>query len=483
MIKIEDIKFDEYELVASICRESFYSFVREFWDVVVPEKPIWNWHIKYLCNEIQKVSERVFVGLPKENDLIINVPPGSTKTTICSIMSTPWRWTRMPSAGMIGCSYTYDIALDMSRKARMVVKSEKYQKCFPYVQISGDMDAKGHYVTTKGGERNTVGTDGNVTGRHADFIDIDDPLNPKGARSEADLIKANNFITETLWSRKKDKATTPTVLIMQRLSIDDPTGMMLKLAESKTIRVKHICIPAEKTKDIRPKKLRKYYKNGLMDSRRLPREVLDEAFTFLGEFAYAGQFLQTPVPLGGGMFKTDRITIIEGPPTKWVDKVRFWDKAGTADGGAYTVGLLMSKDRDERYCVEHVVRGRWDSFRREQVIKETAEADGRDVRIGIEQEPGSGGKESAENTVRNLAGWVVDVDKPSGSGSSKIQRADPFSTQVNAGNVSMVRGEWNRDYVDEMTYAPESTYKDQMDASSGAFNLLVVPKRSILVFH
>ena len=478
MIAPSDLMLDENDLIASICRESFYEFVREFWDVIVPEKPVWNWHIEYLCNELQIVAERVFKNEPKEYDLIINVPPGSTKTTICGIMFPAWVWTRMPSVGIIGCSYTYDVALDMSRKSRIVIKSEKYQQCFPEIRITNDMDAKGHFAIKQMGERNTVGTDGNITGRHADFIIIDDPLNPRGSRSDADILKANNFITETLWSRKKEKSITPTILIMQRLAQNDPTGMMLEKAEGKIIRIKHICIPGEKSKDIKPKYLRKYYKDGLMDEKRLSRKVLDEALAFLLDYGYAGQIMQNPIPAGGGMFKTDRIVIDIPDMTKMVQIVRFWDKAGTAGGGAFTAGIEIGVDSKKRYWILDVQRGQWSSEVREANIKQTAEMDSKKIEVGIEQEPGSGGKESAEMTVKNLAGWIVRVDKPSGSGSSKTLRAAPFSVQVNIGNVSMVRADWNAPLISELRFWPNSKYKDQGDACSGAFNMLTSKKRA-----
>ena len=96
--------------------------------------------------------------------------------------------------------------------------------------------------------------------------------------------------------------------------------------------------------------------------------------------------------------------------------------------------------------------------------------------------PGSGGKESAENTVKALAGYIVKIDKPSGAGSSKILRAEPFSVQVNMSNVSIVQAEWNRAYLNELEFFPESTYKDQVDASSGAFNIINKRRAKIGVF-
>jgi predicted phage terminase large subunit-like protein len=108
------------------------------------------------------------------------------------------------------------------------------------------------------------------------------------------------------------------------------------------------------------------------------------------------------------------------------------------------------------------------------MIKQTTEADTKNVQVYIEREPGSGGKESAEATIRNLVGYHVEEDLPTGD---KVVRADPFSVQVNGGNVMMMRGRWNHDYLDELEHFPFSTYKDQVDASSGAFSRLVKKKR------
>jgi len=90
--------------------------------------------------------------------------------------------------------------------------------------------------------------------------------------------------------------------------------------------------------------------------------------------------------------------------------VRFWDKAGTEGGGAHTAGELMHRMKDGRFIVEHVVRGQWSALERERHIKEWSKRDAdmlEQYEIGVEQEPGSGGKESAESTIRSLAGLRV----------------------------------------------------------------------------
>lgn len=480
-----EIEFNATEIKRELCSRDYYYFMKEFWNTVVPEPFIDNWHLKYIAKELQYLVEWFLMGLipdhhPKFDykpyDLIINVSPGSTKSLQCSVFLQPWVWTKFPSAGFIGSSYQENLSIDLSRKSRMLIKSDKYQQMFPHVIIADDQDAKGKFANTEQGERNSVGNKGGITGRHADFIVIDDPIDPKGSRSEAEMTQANQFITETLWSRKKNKARTITILVMQRLHQYDPTSMLLEMAERGETNIKHLCFPAVLTEDVKPRSCRQYYRDGLFDPVRLPKKVLDEA-ALQGEYSYAGQFLQRPVPIGGGMFKIDNIIMkdrseVPKRDNQWVKRVRYWDKAATEGDGAWTVGFLMGKDEDQRFWILDVLRGRWDSAKREGLIKSTAQVDGGVVVIGIEQEPGSAGKDSAQMTTANLAGFRVIVDRPTGN---KEDRADPWSTQVNAGNVYMVKGIWNRPLLDEMGLFPNSKFKDQVDAGSGAFKLLTLP--------
>ena len=134
----------------------------------------------------------------------------------------------------------------------------------------------------------------------------------------------------------------------------------------------------------------------------------------LGQYGYAGQVGQNPILAGGGMFKTDHFILIQTSPIPHhvLKTVRYWDKAGTAGGGAYTVGAKMCSMQDGRFILLDIKRGQWSSEERERVIRETAIADGQKCWVYVEQEPGSGGKESAESTVRNLAGFNVGKDRP-----------------------------------------------------------------------
>jgi predicted phage terminase large subunit-like protein len=151
--------------------------------------------------------------------------------------------------------------------------------------------------------------------------------------------------------------------------------------------------------------------------------------------------------------------------------VRYWDKAATEDGGSETAGVKMSRTANNEYYVEHIVHGQWSTFEREKIIRQTAEIDGKDVAIHLEQEPGSSGKDSALITIKQLAGFEVSAKSATGS---KVDRAKPFSSQVEAGNVYLIKDEWNMEYIDQCHNFPNAKLKDMVDASSGAFNILAL---------
>jgi len=461
---------NEHDLVASITRESFYEFLLEFWDSIIPEKFIDNWHVKYLCDELQIVAERVFEGRKKAYDLIVNIMPGSTKSVIVSIMFPAWTWTRMPSLRFIGGSYAHQLAMDLSRKNRQLVKSTKFQLCFP-IKMRSDQDAKTFFMNEAGGMRLGMGT-GGIAGFHAHIIAVDDPLDPNKSASDIELKAASTWINESLAQRKVDQTLTPTILIMQRLHQMDPTGSTLERTGGEGI--KHICIPAEITEDVKPRELTRFYKDGLFDPIRMPRSTLKDKQK-LGQFLYAGQYLQSPTMPSGGMFLWEQITV-KKCNVRLLKTVRYWDKAGTDDDGAYTVGVKMAKAEDGSIWILDVMRFQKDSAKRERIIKQTAGIDTTSITVGVEQEGGSGGKESAENTKKNLRGYKVILDRPTGD---KVIRADAFSAWVNAGDVYAVPGPWLPDYLDELRHFPLSRYKDQVDASSGAFKILGVQKITV----
>ena len=318
---------------------------------------------------------------------------------------------------------------------------------------------------------------GTLTGFHGHIIIVDDPINPQQSVSTKELENVNRWMDQTLPTRKVDKGVTLTIMIMQRLHEDDPTGHMLKKQDK---QVKHICLPGEIRnygQYVKPQELKGRYIDDLLDPVRLGWKALGELMTDLGQYGYAGQIEQNPTPPGGGMFKVEHFQIVNTLPSLMqIDGTcRYWDKAATSGGGAYTTGVKISRIKGKHWLIEDVRRGQWSTEQRERIIRETAEVDGHTVRVLIEQEPGSGGKESAESTIRNLAGWYVMADRPTGD---KVFRADPFSVQVNNGNVMLLAGAWNQLFIEEHRSFPFGIYKDQVDAASAGFNYLCKKKEA-----
>lgn len=489
---------DPTNTLRALVKENLFMFLKYFWSEYSQDEFKPNWHIKYICDELELVARKVATGTEKTHDLVINVPPGSTKTAIVSIMFPLWCWVNWYWMRFITASYTQPLSLESAEYSRDVMRSDKFKVLFPDLEIKQDKDTKSNFRIvkleqvhpgvparqTRGGNRYSTSVGGTVTGFHGHVLIVDDPIDPQRAISDTEVKKANHWMDNTLPFRKVNKSVTPTILIMQRLHQNDPTGHWLHTRQVEnqkqgTLRkLKHICIPGE-IKNFRkfvspPELAEKYTEDGLLDPVRLNWAALND-FQSLGQYTYGGQIGQNPVPLGGGMFKIDNISIVDSLPhvLNIANTIRYWDKAGTQGDGAYTVGVKLMKTKDNIIYVVDIKRGQWSTETREQIIRKTAEADGHHVKIYIEQEPGSGGKESAEATIKNLSGYSVYKDRPVGD---KEQRADPYSVQVNNGNVRLLRASWNDLYLDELKNFPNSTYKDQTDASSGAFAQLVKRK-------
>jgi len=469
-------------ILREVCNRSLYRFVQELWSEYSNDTFVGNWHIELLCQELELIAKRVAAEEDRDYDFIANVPPGTSKTAITSIFFPIWCWTQWYWMKFITASYGETLSLESAEYSRDIMRCQKFKKIYPEIEIRTDKDQKGNFKIIKkewkpnssipkvhqGGNRFSTSVGGTLTGFHGHILIVDDPINPNQALSEKELNNANHWVSQTLSTRKANKLTATTIMIMQRLHQNDPTGAILK---NKKRRVKHLCLPGEirnHREQVYPPDLAERYIDDLLDPKRMPWSVMDDLRADLGQYGYAGQIGQIPTPPGGGMFQVDKLQIVDKmPPEKHIISiVRYWDKAGTQDGGAFSAGVKMARLLDGTYLIMDVRRGQWGTNVRERQIKRTVQIDEPNLVTWIEQEPGSGGKESAESTVKNLAGFVIRKDRPQGD---KIFRADPFSVQVNEGNVSMLRGDWNHAFIEEYKYFPFSTYKDQVDAGSGAF--------------
>ena len=491
---IKDIhKNPEKVLIAAKAQRaslSMFYYVQQMWDQVVYDEPKWNWHIPYLCAILSNLAQRVADGVTSPYDLLINIPPGTTKSLLTSVFFPSWCWTRWPWMQFIKTSHSSTLSLEHAEMCRDLVLSDKYQTWYPNIRIKRSKKAKSNFrimhkgkdtgIWTIGGNLYSTSIGGTLTGFHAHINLVDDPIDPFKAYSEVELESTNRFVSQVLPTRVKDKEVCPMVLIMQRVMDGDPSNVMLD-QQKQGLGVKHICLPGhlatkEDKKRVAPPELKEYYTEGYLDPVRLGKGALEKLKLKLGQYGYAGQIQQDSTIPGGGMFDISKFRTIKHEDINWEyhleSVVRFWDKAATEDGGAFTVGVKLAQLKNNRYVIMDVVRGQWATDKRERIIKETAIADGPQVLQKIEQEPGSGGKDSAKATIRNLqgVGAPIRAERPVGD---KIYRADPWSVRVNQGQVYLIEAPWNQEYKDEhRRFGKAAKYKDQVDASSGAYSEL-----------
>lgn len=364
---------DSDKALAALCRKRFFRFVKEFWSVIIPEEPVWNWHVEYLCNEAQEIVERIMLvpeeighdgevkrpGKPREaklEDLLVNIPPGTTKSTIFTVMLPAWAWTRDATLRIMTGSYSQALSTDHAIKSRDIIKSAKYKSLFPHIEIKYDQDNKTHYKNNFNGERFATSVTGTATGFHAHLCVIDDPLNAKDVASESAIDTANAFMNTTLPTRKIDKAVTVIMLIMQRLNENDPSGNWLA---KKNKKLRHIKLPATADGDVQPPELReKYvvtegYKVGLLDAKRLSPTILEEAKIDLGSYGYAGQYQQEPTPEAGGIWQKWLVPIPDKEfplPDEMEGYGTDWDTAYTKnDKNAASAPMTTGKIGNDMY--------------------------------------------------------------------------------------------------------------------------------------
>lgn len=440
---------------AELCRRSFSYFVKEFWNEVVPNKLVWNWHMHVICDEYQIVMERVFVRQPKEYDIIYNVPPGTSKTMLISVMGTAWDFCRMPSIRDFVGSYSEDAVLGIADNIKLIMKSEKYQTYFPEVVIRKDKDSLSNFKTTKNGEFYAFTVGGTITSKHGDVLKVDDPLNPKRATSEVFINDANHFMDQTLSSRKVDKEVTPTILIMQRLDQDDPTGHILGQSEP----IRHICLPGEISDKVNPPELKDNYVNGLLDPNRLGVKALSELKTKLGSYGYAGQIMQSPSPAGGEIWQKWFIPIDDAKfPSKemMTNYGTDWDTAYTKDeenaANAYfsagKIGNQIYIDDFDFAWLEFPELVKWMKTKPSPHFVE-AKASGKSIK----------------QVVSAMGIPVIEV-KVSGGG-DKVARARSVTPHVESGLVCIRKSLIDKLYNDEkqgILQFPKSKYKDVADA-------------------
>lgn len=143
-----------------------------------------------------------------------------------SVAYVAWLLGHNPARRVIVASYSGEFAAELHRQFRMVIASPWYAAVFPNLRIAKETGLE--LVTTRGGSRYATSVGGTLTGRGADLIIVDDPLNANELHSEVARKRVIDWYGGSLVSRLNNKKTGSIVVVMQRLHEDDLAGHLLR---------------------------------------------------------------------------------------------------------------------------------------------------------------------------------------------------------------------------------------------------------------
>ncbi len=391
--------------------------------------------------------------------LMVLMPPGSAKSTYVSVLFPAWWLHRRPRSAVIAACHTAELAEHFGRQVRRLVV--EHGQALGYSLVANDR-AAGRWATSAGGSYFAVGVRGPLIGRRADLVVIDDPIKSH-AEADSALYRENtwNWFRSDLITRLRPHARM--VVVMTRWHPDDLGGRLLERDSSWSVLRLPALAEADDPLGRKPgEALWPEWEDGA---------ALERKRAAVGSRVWAAQFQQSPRPDDGTLFLVARIGILAAAAE--MRAVRCWDLAATAAGDGqdpdWTVGVKLGRDAEGRFVVLDVVRLRAGPHEVAQTIAATAQRDGKQVRIGLPQDPGQAGKHQVAWLMGRLAGFLVTASPESGA---KVTRALPVAAQVEAGNVFLVRAPWNAVFLDELRDFPHGRKDDQVDALTRAFTLL-----------
>lgn len=461
-----------------LAETSLYHFMRQMWPIIEPGTEFrTNWHLEAICEHLEAVTEGEI------DNLVINIPPGFSKSIISSVAWPAWMWIVDPTKRVMSASYGEDLAVRDAMKTRDVITSEWFQRHWPYVQIAKGQDQKTHYVLTESGWRLATSVGGRATGLHPDIKIVDDPHSAQQAASDAERQRALDWFTGTLATRGVSRGAK-TVVIMQRLHEQDVTGLILDKFGK---QYEHLCLPMRYERSTAKPRT----KLGFIDPRTaegsllwpelFPEETVVKLESALGDYGTAGQLQQRPAPSGGGILKPAHIKKWpagkELPPFDYV--VQSWDTAftekTTGDPSAMTVWGTARYEGKQIAILLDLINDRMAYPQlKKRVIDEWRSAYGENARradtILVEQ------KASGQSILQDLRQAGIPARPYNPGRADKMVRAHAIAPLIDAEIIYIPESNknkgqfvsWAQPLLKEMEVFPNGRHDDIVDTMSQA---------------
>ena len=455
------------------CETSFEFFVK----YMFMEFMGYKFKVKPFHRKLFNTFEDIYDG--KHIRVIINIPPRHSKTEI-SKMFLAWVLAKNPKAKSLILSYSSDLATDNASFVRDYVLSQAFQKLWP-IELKPDKKGKGHWVTTGNGEVYAAAAGGQVTGFGAGLdnmgckgglILIDDPLKPGDAESEKERTNVNSRFVGTVKSRRNDVGV-PIVIIMQRIHEEDLSGFLLDGNDGEDWT--HIKIPVwdDDEQVIWPER---YSQN--------EAEIANRSQPYV----FAGQYLQEPAPLGGGIWKDEWFEIIDHvnvpPSIRWE---MFIDGAYTKDTKNDPTGILIAGEAttSDGGKQMYILHNEGVHLEMPELIKRVLELKNKFKIAMILAEPKASGKSLIQllrakgiNAREIQSRWVQ---------KSKLDKAHDVAPMIEGGRVKLIQSKqsskWIPSYLKQVGTFPNAKHDEDVDNTAYAVEryLLRSPRRKRLI--
>lgn len=480
--------------VSSQAEEKLINFAEYVWPVVEPAIPfVKGWAIEAICDHLEAVTD----GHIKK--LLINVPPGFTKSLMTDVFWPAWEWgpRNKPWLRYVCASYSNHLTERDNLRCRNVVLSDRYRQNWGNrFKVSNEQFTKVKFANDQTGWKLATSVGGIGVGERGDRFVIDDANNTMQMESEAIRDNTNMWFTEVVPDRLNNMMLSAIVVIQQRLHADDVSGTAI----SRDMGYTHLMIPMEK--DNKRHCVTVLGKNHLgqdiiwEDPReedgelawpeRFPAEIVEGLKRDKGPYAYAGQYQQIPVPRGGAILKDEYWQLWEEPrypPFEFI--VASLDTAYTAkeenDPSALTVwGVFRDKNDNPKVMLLWAWTDRYEFDKLVQFVNDVCTIDQRPrlhPRFPVDRlliENKAAGMSVGQELYRqfSMSGkYGIDLINPKNFG-DKEARVTSVQHLFSSGMVYAPDKEWADKVIEQCSQFPRGSHDDLVDTTSQALRWL-----------
>lgn len=463
------------------CEQDHLRFAKRFFEEREGSEFMVGPHHRVMCAALDRVLRGEITRL------IINVPPGYTKSELAVIYLVAHGMAVNPRARFIHASFNGPLALENSNKVRDVLRLPGFQDLWPR-KIRVDTDSKGLWRTVEGGGLMAAAAGGPITGFRAGTLEpgftgalvIDDPLKPDDANSDVEREHINGRWHSTFKSRLALESV-PVVVIMQRLHVNDFSGFLLKGGAG--CKWHHLLLPvwvdngapypAEYTHGIP-------LPHGLPDGPLWPTKHDATAIKLLqvDSYTYSGQYAQVPVVAGGNLFREEWLHGYDVHPdlsyrTIYADTAQ---KAGERHD--YSVLQCWGMGKDGRAYLLDQMRGKWESPDLDRMARAfwKLHADLKGSSLGPLRAMKVEDKSSGTGLIQSLKRPPDPIPiLPIPRSRDKELRANDVLPTFAAGLVRVpMKAEWFPAWRQELLAFPNGSHDDQVDPTMDAVSDMLV---------